>query len=257
MKRMFVILLFSFAIAAYAQSTYKVIKVTGEIEIVKTGQDLTTGLEFSENEKLDFKSRTSKAAVINSKKGRMILTYNENSPNKSNYLPPMGNVSTRGGIITNIIDLKNHFKGELVLLEQIVLDLPLEDFSMDEHNFFYFQYEFEGEEINKRLASDSIKLIINKKELFTIDGEVVDPPNVVTIRMYYYNEKQESNYIGEFVLILPELETLQKEIKVLLDEMEGKSKEEKVTEVNAFIIDFYGRVDLEDVNNWMKRVFNL
>ena len=249
-------MLFALSVSIQAQVNYKVIKVSGEIEIIKTGQDLESGVIFEESEKLDFKTKASRATVINPKKGRMILSYDETSPNKSSYLPPMGNISTRGGVITNIIDLKNHFNGDLVLLNKIELSIPIEDFKMDEENFFFIKYLYNDEEINKKLSYEDTKLIISKSDLYMIDGSPIEIPESKNMRLYYMNNGSHS-FIAEFVMVAPDDKSLKDEIEIIIDEMKDKSKEEKITEVNSFIIDFYGKVDIDDVTEWLEKNFDL
>ena len=116
---------------SFAQGNYKVIKVNGQIVMEKNGQALQNGLTFSEKEKLLFKSPGSKAAVISSTKGRMILTEGAGNKSGANYVPAMSNVSSRAGALLNFIDLQNHFKGNYVILDKVEIQIDQNNFPMN------------------------------------------------------------------------------------------------------------------------------
>ena len=66
--------------------SYKVIRVNGQIVFSKNGNSMKTGDVFASNEKLNFKSSDSRAAVISRKRGRFVLTSNTSSA-KANLIP--------------------------------------------------------------------------------------------------------------------------------------------------------------------------
>ena len=89
----------------FALDSYKVIKVDGRIIFQTSGKDMHTGDQFASNEKLNFKSQDSRAAVISKQKGRFVLTPSTKSSSASKLLPAMNNVSSRAGALINAIDL--------------------------------------------------------------------------------------------------------------------------------------------------------
>ena len=101
-----------------AQTNYKVIKVNGKIQYVRTGSAMTLGDVFAEDESLSFETPTSRAAVINPAKGRFILTpesASQLSGARSNFLPAMSNISTRGGALNSLNDIQNQFTGPVAI----------------------------------------------------------------------------------------------------------------------------------------------
>ena len=81
-----------------AQDFFTVIKVSGNIVIERTGSSLGIGTSFPQNENLLFKIPESRAAVINPRIGRFLLTsknVNEFRNAKSSYLPSSGRMATR------------------------------------------------------------------------------------------------------------------------------------------------------------------
>jgi hypothetical protein len=251
------ITLFTYGIG-YSQVTFKVIKVNGQIEIIKSGQKLVNGLEFSDKEKLNFVTKTSNAAVINSQKGRMILKADDNDKNEANFLPAMGNISTRGVGIKNLEDLRAHFNGNYVILNAAEIDISLSDYPMNGNNYFFIQYRYNGEEINKKLKSEGNKVIIDKNELFKVDQNPIPIPDSCKMRLYYFKEADKSHLlISEFNLMSPDLESLKKEVQVIIDELKSNTANEKITQVVGYITDSYGKVEDESVKKWLTNNFQL
>ena len=137
-----------------AQTSYKVIKVNGKIQYVRTGSNMALGDEFAQDENLSFDTPNSRAAVINPEKGRFILTpesASQLSGARSNFLPAMSNISTRGGALNSLIDIQNQFSGPVAILYKASWHLNPYEYPMDENNFFYLQLLYRGETINKNL----------------------------------------------------------------------------------------------------------
>ncbi len=238
---------------------YRVIKVNGQIIYVQTGQSMNQGDEFEQEENLSFGSPSSRAAVINPEKGRYILTsgnYEDFSTGKSNFLPAINNLSTRGGAINNIIDLQNEFSDAMVLLNRATYHINPYRFPMDEENFFFIRYTYNDEEINKKLPFEDKTLIIDKSNLLTVDNAFIEKPDDPVMKLFYL-KKENPTYISEFQLVQPDRAALKEEAGILLDELEGEPYNRKVNEVISHIIDFYGKPDNDDVIGWLEKEFGL
>jgi len=248
----FLALLFLFN-NSFSQDNFKVIKVNGTILLRQKNISLETGTVFSEKEDLLFRSEDATAAVINAQRGRLILssTNHDLSTARSNYLPSMYNISTRGGSLVNIIDLRNHFTGKYVVLDRQTIEMDEKNFPMDKDHFFFLRYVYKGEEINKKLDYSGDTLIIDKKSLFTVDGNPIPRPDNTSIRLFY-RKGSESVTVNEFDLIFPEIHQLKKEIKIILDEIRNKPVKEKIGEVNSYINEFYGKVYRENLISWLE-----
>jgi hypothetical protein len=250
------ILLVIFIDPAFSQDDFKVIKVNGTILLTARGISLETGTVFSGNEDLLFRSEDATAAVINSKKGRLILT-NQNhdlSSASPNYLPPMYNMSERGGPSINFNDLSTTFSGKYVVLENQKVKVDGEIYPMDNEHFFFLRYVYKGEEINKKLGFSGDTLIIEKASLLTIDGNPIPSADNTSIKLLYHKGK-ESVHISDFDLIFPDMMQLKKEIEIILSEIKGKPSGEKIDEIDSFINDFYGKIQRENLTGWLKTNF--
>jgi hypothetical protein len=245
------VLLVFVAALSYGQENFKVIKVNGTITLKAKGISLETGTVFSEKEDLLFRSEDATAAVINSQKGRLILTSKNHdlSSASSNYLPPMYNIASRG-LKTGNSDIKNIFSGKHCVLGKQKIVVNDSEYPMNKENFFFMRYTYKGEEINKKLDFAHDTLIIEKSWLYTIDGKPVTGPDNTNVDLYYRKGSQ-SILINKLDLIFPDENQLAKEIKVILDEFQKKAEKEKLVEISSYIAENYGKVSDENLISWL------
>ncbi len=237
---------------------YKVIKVDGKITYVKSGKDLSTGDLFASNEKLTFGTQDSRAAVISSLNGRFVLTPDAKGGNASNLLPAMSNVATRSGALINALDLKNHFSENYLLLEELELKINSEVYPMNKDNFFYLQYELNGEVIPKKLNYRDDILELTAKEIYTVDEKQLPIPEKTKMSLYYRNNDiKKSTKISDFNLIAPNTENLKVELEVILGELKSKEKEAISNEITAYLYEFYGKPQKENLNDWLEKHMSL
>ncbi len=259
MRKIILTLCISLCVAGMlkAQEKYKVIKVNGTIKVVETGVSLTQGILFEENNQLNFATSNARAAVINPNKGRFIIT--ENSHNLasagSNFLPAMNNISSRAGAILTMQALQNHFSGDYVIIGKTEIELNAQVFPMDNDNFFHIQYQYNGELINKKLGFVDDSLLLIKSSIYKVDDKPIESPDNQSVKLFYRNNGA-SVLVSEFNLILPNVDELKAEVQIILSELQEKSMEEKKAEVNGYISEFYGTIDIDNLNKWLKANFN-
>ena len=242
----------------FSQTDFKVIKVNGTILQKTKGTSLETGTIFSDKEDLDFRSEDATAAVINSKVGRLVLTSKNHdlASARSNYMPAMYNISSRSSSISDNSDLKSLFSGKYVVLDRQSIEIDEKTFPMNKDHFFFLRYVFKGEDINKKLDYSGDSLIIDRKNLFTVDGKPIPSADNTSIKLFY-RKGTESIAIGEFDLIFPDINQLKKEIKVILDEIKEKPVKEKIGEIGSYINENYGKVRSENLITFLKSNFGL
>lgn len=246
-----------------AQDNFKVIKINGNIILQRTGTALDVGLEFAQNENLVFKIPSSRAAVINPKRGRYLLTAEsaaEFASSKSNFLPSANKISMRGSPVSVIEDLRLKFEGNYVIFDKMNLNIDPMEYPMNDTNYFYIRYDFKAQQINKKLSFVKDTLIINKTELISVDGRQIPNEEIKEMTLMYCTERGDkyiSNYISKFSPVFPDQEALKKETGIILTEMKDKSYDEKIAEVTSFINDFYGKCDEECLKQWLKQNYNL
>src|SRR5690554_6186210 len=162
------ILLLLFSAAEYAKDEYKVIKVIGEIIYKRSGNHMGTGDVFTTETPIQFITDNSRAAVISRLKGRFVLAP-PSAEKKTNLVPAINTMSSRSGAIVNPLDFKKHFEGEYLILDEVAVPVSAEHFPQSAQKFFFLSYEYDGEEIMKKLPVTKDKLIINQDAIFTID----------------------------------------------------------------------------------------
>jgi hypothetical protein len=253
------LLLVSFALGtALSQDDYKVIKVNGTIVLKTKGISLETGTVFSEKEDLLFRSEDATAAVINSQKGRLVLTNKNHdlSSARSNLLPSMYNISSRSALLSNDSDISTNFSGKYVVIDKQKIHIDSRTYPMDKDHFFFLRYLYKGEEINKKLAFSGDTLILEKVTLLTVDGNPIPSADNTTIKLFY-RKVTESVFISEFDLIFPDMKQLSKETEIILSEIKDKPAKTKVAEIYSFLNDYYGKVQRENLTEWLETSFGV
>jgi len=260
MKTIFTALVFLLTgiVTVFGQDDFKVIKVNGTIVLKAKGISLETGTVFSENEDLLFRSEDATAAVINSQRGRLVLTNKNHdlASAKSNLLPSMYNISSRSALLSNDSDISTNFSGKYVVIDKQKINIDNRTYPMDKDNFFFLRYLYKGEEINKKLAFSGDTLILDKITLLTVDGNPIPGADNTSIKLFY-RKGTESVFISEFDLIFPDMKQLVKETEIILTEFKGKPAKTKVAEIDSFINEFYGKIQRENLTEWLETSFGV
>lgn len=236
-----------------AADKYKVIKVDGKIILEKTKEDLKKGDVFLAGMALNFKTPQSRAAVISSLKGRFILSASEKGQAK--ILPAANNLSSRAGALINMIDLQNHFSGRYLVIGEMKLAIGKEAFPLDNEHFFYLSFDHQGETIRKKLNAEDNHLVLNKEDIFKVDGESITYSEKEMI--LYYRSEGESRKINNFTPVFPSLVDLKDEVRIILDEYSDKDNEKKIKEVTSYLNEFYGRPQKDNLGAWLEAEFQL
>lgn len=242
-----------------AQTNYKVIKVDGSIQYVRTGSKMELGDVFTDQEALSFGTPNSRAAVINPQKGRFILTprsASQLSGAKSNFLPAMSNLSTRGGFLNTMNDVVNQFSGPIVLLYEASWSLNPYQFPMDAERYFYLLLRCNGKTVKKKLLSRDNNLVFSREDILNIDGKPVSGFDRPAASLYYAGQNGPV-FLSSFELILPDLKQLRKETGIILDELKNEDYNRKTNEISGYLFDFYGKPDKKDVILFLDKDFGL
>jgi hypothetical protein len=241
-------LLFVIPIAVHCQQ-YQILHVKGEILRVKDGTLLKLGDKIDSNEKINFKSRDAMAAVLSAEKGRFILKADTKANEqgdltyilKATVSPVRGGMSTRAAGINNLLDLKVYFEEAPFVWagDNIILYISTYAFPMNEQQFFYMQYNFKGESINKVLDHEDEKLTFSKSSLFRIDDKPVNYDDIDNYKLFYYDSiKEESSLISTIRFVLIDSQSL----KNIYDQYQD-TREDVFYEMADMFSDLYGKCD--------------
>ncbi len=261
MRNLLILLSFVlFSKLAFSSEKYTIIKVIGTILIQKTGNPLISGDIILPSDAIVFKSPESKASVISSEKGRMVLSadgvVDKQVMVKSSLIPPMSNIASRNGPILSISDVQGYFSGDFLLLNQGSVKISKNIFPMNDTCFFYINYSFNGEEINKKLPFDNEMLLLDRNNIFKVDGKSIEHQSRTKVKIGYFSGSQ-SLTINEMFLIAPEMEALSKEIEIIIKQNEKKSSTELLDDIVAYATEFYGKADREQMKNWLEQKFGI
>ncbi len=240
---LFQALLFSSQISA---QEYVVIHVKGIIKLASNNKTLTRGQKISPDEILKFGDSKSIAAVLDPDKGRFILKPKQENSNsndleyalKSIIKPMRGRMSTRSGGINNALDFKKFFGKEFAFVgDRLAINVSSSAYPMNEKNFFYIQYRYMDELVNKKLSNDKDTLIIIKNELLSIDGLPINPQTPEEYRLFYYNSlNQKSSFLCPINFKYLELNFLKEIVSII--------KTNKAEDIYIFLDELYDRCQL-------------
>lgn len=233
-----------------AVDEYKVIKVIGDIVYKQSGKSMSTGDVFKSDSPLIFKTDNSRAAVISRVKGRFVLAP-PSRKQTTNLVPAVNTISSRSGAIVNALDIKNHFQGDYLIIDEIAVPVSPQTFPQDKNHFFFLSYEYKGEDIMKKLANRGEKLVIIKKDVFSIDGKPIEPYNT-KMNLYYRDAtSKENTKLSTFNGVFPDEDLLKKEVQVILNEYKNKPDAEQFQQVKGYLTEFYGKPFDSSLRDWL------
>lgn len=117
-------------------------------------------------------------------------------------------------------------------------------------------FTYKGEKIRKKLKHDQGNLLlIEKEDLYKIDGESI-PVETMDMSLHC-RQGDKSTKISEFKPVFPDLEELKDEIQIIREEFSDKTNEVQIQEITAYLGEFYGKPQKQNLNLWLKQEFDL
>lgn len=266
----FALVLLSFPDFLFSQC-YTVLSVKGEIISEKTGQPIKEMDEICATDKLTFGSKDSKAAVLSSEQGRFVvkLSDKKNGNDLTAFVSSILN-SGKERLSTKYIDMdeldkiklnfyKEEFGSNYFIIKESRIYIDTAIYPMNNENYFYVKYLYDGKELEKKLKYDKDKLILNK-EVFTDNGSTLDPVKVDSVSLYYSDGKRnEKQKLTTFKLSLLDEEKLKSELSNYITILRKTEKANYmiVEEVSFFINDVYGNVNYYDLATYLDLNFGI
>ncbi|MFK8037171.1 MAG: hypothetical protein AB8B74_02690 [Crocinitomicaceae bacterium] len=249
------------ALKDLASNSYKVIRVNGKIKFVQTRSFMKQGDMYVDGTAIAFATDQSRAAIINKKIGRCVLSPAKKG--KAIVLPAANNINSRSGAIINKIDIKNHFSGNYLVIGKMEIEVSEKAFPQNAENFFYMAYEYtknkdgDSETIRKKLPYAGNKLILDRTEIFMVDNQPIPVQNTEMAVYYMDSKTKEGQKLAEFSPVFPDLENLKSEILILLTESDKQEKSAQIKEVTAYLNEFYGKPQKDNLTKWLESEFEL
>lgn len=200
-------MLILFVLVSYSllAQEYQVIHVKGDIIREESGESLKAGDKVSDDERIQFKTKDAMAAVLNPELGRFILKSEADKETradlfyviKSTVTPVRGGMSTRAAGINNAFDMQVYFAEATYVWvgEYIALRVSSVTFPQDENNFFFLRYEYNGNQINRRLDHKEHTLLMKKKDVFDVEGKMIAPSDASNFELHYYRDENEESML--------------------------------------------------------------
>jgi hypothetical protein len=262
--------------AAPPEEVYFITFVKGTIVLEKTQKVLKVGDKISPKDKIVFKDKDAMAAVLSPQKGRFTLTADKAQKNsKGEFLAlieasmsPMGSakkLSTRAGLLTNIMELQKFFaasdslsQGRFLVIGKGKYSLSKEAFPLDEKHFFFIRYNYEGQQINKKLSYKADTLFIDNT-VYQIDEKDIKKSNVSDMKLYQYiiKDKPESILITDFNPVFISRDQIKSELRVLVDQLKVLYKnnfEDIYNNALLHVNTYYGKPDQEVLRKIVKEL---
>jgi len=124
-------------------------------------------------------------------------------------------LSSRKGIFLNMHDIKTYFSRPIALLNSICIETAL---LQDETHFFFLQYEYNGEIINKKLPCKDKCFYLND-EIYKIDNIPFTPITLSTKLCYYeVEEKRVSTVVDNMIIKVEPRESCTSFLKPIMNE---------------------------------------
>lgn len=262
--------LFSFSNVSFSQC-YTVLAVKGEIISEKTGQPIKEMDEVCATDKLTFSTQNSKASVFSSEQGTFVIKLGDKK--KKDVLTAFVSSVLFAGkerLSTKIIDFdelelvnikfyEKEFGKDYFIIKESKNFVDSKDFPMNENNYFYVKYLFDGNEIEKKLKFDKDTLLIDK-DIFKTEEFDINPEKVDSVSLYYFDkEKSKQIYLTSFSLSFADDNILKSELSNYITILKKYNmKDIFITEqVIYFINDMYGNVNWYDVRSYLIENFGI
>lgn len=254
------VLIFASPLLLWSQC-YTVLSVKGEIISEKTGKPIQEMDEICANDKLKFSTADSKAAVLSSEQGRFIIKLSGNKRGnelmayvKSVLFQGTGNLNSRG-----VVTLETEFEDLYFVTGINKLQIDSYGYPMNEDKFFFIRYKYNNNEINKKLKFSNDTLFFSKDDIYSVDGNSIEQDLIETVNLYYYEkDKNTSTKIASFKLVFADEAKLKKDLDsyVSLLKILGKDKAYIEEELLLYMMDVYGKINVDNTKEWMNNNLN-
>lgn len=234
-----------FSSNAQKTENYKVVKVQGEIQRVKTGNLLTTGENIESNENFDFKTNYSRAVVVNKDRGCVVLSSKANNSGPQ-FLPSTSNMSVRAALPTQPSEVIDYYYGDIMITGFDSLKIDEDKLMIGEYSYFTVKYKFDEQEVSEKMELKNGKLVLPA-------NLIEKKPSKVTVA---YNDEFGESSKSEFNPVYADQEQLKSEIEVIFSTLKEK-KANKISSATEFVNDFYGKTTIEAIEGWISKNMNL
>lgn len=249
--------LFHIAAPILAQ-TYTVVRAQGKVTLQSGTKTLRRADKFKAAP-LQFSAPGDFLVVLDEKEDAFVLYPGATlKKHETKHLPPTG---ARPGLILSDLQLRTFLEDNdslLLLNGQYSLLLGQDAFPMDDQHFFYLQYIWRGDTINKKLSFRQDTLLIKADELYKVDGNPVDPMEVSEKHyLFYLNTRTQKSVAyppsgNPLYILRPDDDAIQKEMKMILHPHKDKPFYLRFQAAMTYLREIYGTPGDAEVEHLIK-----
>lgn len=204
-RRIFSVLAVIFASTLMLNADFRIVFLnTPTVSI--NGKEMKVNDVFPEESTVKWNSPKQAMKVVDTQSGRQRLIVAEQYQKSKaadimSFIKGVKHLSSRG-TANNVVTLRNMVTDHFYFTDSI--SFPTE-FKTDGNHFFYVSYDYDGEEVNKRIHNQNGTFSISG-DIFTIDGKPI-PPFDVRLSLYYLDLKSNQSTLitdGMYVTRIPE-----------------------------------------------------
>ena len=244
------------------EEIYIVIQIEGKVVSKKTGLPLLPESKFLASDTLQFSDTTDKLIVITQKKGEAFVIAPDESLDSYEKEICEKRVGNRPGLPLNYLDIRLLLcNRRLLILEgRTEIKVGQRQFPQDNLHYFYVRYSWKGDKgglINKKLPFIENRFILSKNELFKVDGQPIRLKDATELQLFYYKQsKQESLFICDLELVIPDEAKLKSEVRIIIEQL-GVEHKDLFDTIDSYLLEAYGEAEISDLMKWLNNAFGL
>ncbi len=248
---------------------YFVLQVKGKILVKSSQKEVAPGDMLAAADELVFASQEATAIVMSKTDGRMVLDGKETKKNtegefwallKNAVVPMKQNMkmSTRGADTEAIRNFKDYFGTArfAIIGSELRLAISQESYPVSNERIFVYRYEYEGKPISKVIPFEEGKMVLNQKELYTVNGTLLESEAIGKADIWYFNRSTDDRErVASFTPVFIDEAQLATELVLLkefLVQYKDKTVESLHQELFSYVRDAYGTTDEAILKKWLK-----
>jgi len=256
--------IFSLLFSAATAQDYLVVGVKGNIKSKKNNKTLRPGDLIPESDLLTFKTADDFVTLYTKEGTRKIARYPETRFRQKNAVQELPLIVADGApsslpidpFFAKVEDAKKFFseRGFILFGPESRIKVPKSLFPLSKALFFYVNYDFKEDNVDKKVDYKADSVIFIKKNIFKIDGKEVDGKFAENWRLYYYFQpKNKHTFLGKFKPVFPVDERLKEETDVLVNMLKAKNATDEtiVVELAGYMNQHYGNMIADDFRQWV------
>jgi len=270
MKKIVLSTLFWVLCSSLIAQEYTIMRIkNGTIQ--KNGTFTRPNDKITSTDKVEFSGKTTCAILLNKARKTFIIESKgiKYSSIISSVLKPCLSEQSKGVIDSREALAKFFIREKLnqlptkadsifaVIGNELQIQIPEHVYKLNEKQFFYVRYVYNGKQQNIQLDFRKDTLILTKQKIYEINQNLISP---LKMKMFYYDAsvKPPVSYpIVEFMPVFVELSEFRSDVDFIIDSNKNNPTDTIINEVSKTIYSVYGNFDNFNLLYHLKKEFQL